>query len=190
MDWHLASSALDGFIEAPEGYLENGPAAARAVKPEVRGELSVSVRSLKSVDAKGQPFSDKIDAVIQAALGAGKSPNATFRIAELSRLRSEAANGANWFEASGELWVAGEHGAVSIPVEIRTLTNGRLRVRGSTQFKLSEIGFAPSLPAFLGGGPLKSDGTATISFEWVSQPQAAGSKPSRPPPATQSHSGH
>ncbi len=69
-DWQVESPLILGSIQVDQNFPVEPGQAATPGKVEVKGELYVTIRSLKSVEKDGKPYSDKMDEVMAEHLKA------------------------------------------------------------------------------------------------------------------------
>jgi hypothetical protein len=170
-DWRARSSDLAGFMEAAPGVLGVRAAVGGATENRSWAEMSLPVRSLKSIDLDGEPFSKTLDETIHLALRAEVQPIIHYRLLELVQRRSVAGGAQDQFESKGELSLAGVTNGVSMPVTVRA--DGRnFKVVGSATVKMSAFKIKPRLPALVDPGPMRYGDDVKVSFELLLQKSA------------------
>src|SRR5580765_2741089 len=63
-DWQVESALIGGFVEVGANFPGEAGQDVKPGKVEARGEAFVPVRSLKSLEKDGKPYSDKMDEVM------------------------------------------------------------------------------------------------------------------------------
>ena len=141
------------------------PFAAGEVK--ARAEATIPIRSLKSVEKDGKPYSDKFDEVMYEKLGRGGQQTVNFR---LERLVWTAVQKNRFvFASTGHLVIGGVTNTVHIPVSVIRLPAGQLRLTGSTSIKQDDFGIPP--PIIDTEHPRRDYSVVTISFDWTLEKQ-------------------
>jgi hypothetical protein len=144
------------------------PGAAGAA----RAEVSLPIRSLKSVDLEGKSFSAMLDGMSHQALHADTWPKAFYCLTELVRARTTGHGPPYAFESKGQLSLAGVTNLVSMPVQVEPGEGENLKIVGSALIKMSAYKIVPPLPANVDPGPLKYEDEVRVSFEWLLQATA------------------
>ena len=138
-----------------------------------RLEVSLSVRSLKTIGPDGKRFDDRVDEMMYQVLRAEAYPKVVYHLNEM--VRAPSSHGpAHTFNSKGELYLAGVTNLVSMPVEVEPVEGGRLRIAGSTRMKISAFRIEPPIPAGVDAGPSASEEDAKVSFEWLLQKSKPG----------------
>ena len=167
-DWQVESSFVGGSLALGAGFplepgstLEPGPVQAQA-------EAFIQVRSLKSFNRDGHPYSDKMDEVMYASLKANEYPRIWYRATELTLKRATNVNEVLQYEfdSRGELVVAGITNEITMPVFVLPLGNGKLKVLGSIVLKMTSFKIEPPASRTAVGLIQTGDGVR-IQFEWV-----------------------
>lgn len=168
-DWQVESSLIGGYFEAgPNFPVEPGQAAAPG-KYEAKAEPFVMVRSLKSIEKDGKPYSDRMDEVMYEHLKAQSDPRAriTFRLTSLTLKEAAKSKEAPYvFDAKGDLVVAGVTNQVAFPVNILPLGDKKLKISGSGAVKMSDFKIDPPAPK-IALGMIKTGDEVKLIFEWV-----------------------
>src|SRR5207245_637072 len=82
-DWQVESSVIGGHVEVGENFpLEPGQ-DVKPGKADARVEAYIPVRSLKSIEKDGSPYSDKMNEVMYEHLKQPTSPRIYYRLSEL-----------------------------------------------------------------------------------------------------------
>ncbi len=173
--WQVEGHIIGGFLETGPGFpIEPGQAATPG-KVVARAEPFIMVRSLKSVEDDGRPYSDKMDEVMYEHLKATNNPAAkiVYHLTELTMKEpAKSKEAAYVFEAKGDLVVAGVTNRVTMPVNVLPQGNKQLKLSGSTTVKMSDFKVGPVAPKILGVGALKTGDEVKLIFEWIVAPRA------------------
>lgn len=166
-DWQVETKAVGGWFEASPNFLANSPSAASADKMAARAEVFIEVRSLRSIEKDGKPFSNLMDEIMHAKLKRPQHPTIRYRLIDLllkatPRNQDEACR----FEAKGELIAAGATNTISMPVTITRMEGLRLKITGSTAVRMTDFQIDPPAPK-IALGIVKTGDEVKISFEWV-----------------------
>ncbi len=166
--WQAESSVIEGFVDV------NPVALARATRAQVqaRAEVSVPIRSLKSVRQDGRPYSDTVDEAWYEALKAASNPEAkaAFYLSALARVGSAATNrGESGFEAKGDLVVAGATNRITVRLRILSLESEKLRISGTTSFSWTSEAVDP-FSVMTDEGNFSPDTRVTVKVEWLVGP--------------------
>lgn len=164
-DWQVETRAIEGFIEvSPDfpnaGEIRDGTIAAR-------GEVWLQVRSLRSVEKDGKPFSNKMDSIMHDALKAGAQPRIVYRVGRLApRAGQKLPDAPAEFEAQGRLVVAGVTNDISMPLYALQLENDQIRLWGGTNLKMTDFKIQPPAPK-IALGLIRTGNEIKVSFDWV-----------------------
>lgn len=172
-DWRVESPLILGSIQVGPNFPTQPGQAVTPAKVEIKGEAAVTVRSLKSLEKDGKPYSDKMDEVMAEHLKAQANPRIIFRPTEL--VLKEAAKSKDTpylFDAKGDLVVAGFTNTISMPVSVLPLDK-KIEIRGSTTLKMTDFKVEPPSPTFL---PIKTGDEVKIIFDWFVAPKATETK--------------
>ncbi len=170
--WAVESHLIGGYLEAgPDFPIEPG----QDVKPgkvEAKAEPFIPVRSLKSVEDNGEHYSDAMDNVMYEHLKAKDNPKAliNYHLTELTLKEPAKSKDAPYqFEAKGQIVIAGETNAVTMPVEVLPLGNKQLKITGTTAVKMTDFKISPPAPL---GFALKTGDEVKLIFTWMVAPRA------------------
>jgi RNA polymerase sigma factor (sigma-70 family) len=178
--WQVESPIIGGQLEVGPGFpvepgqtLEPGPVQAQA-------KAFISVRSLKSVDDDGRPYSDRMDEIMYESLRERDYHQISYRLVELSLTGATNRNKVlqYLFDSRGELVVAGTTNEITMPVFVQPLSDGKLKISGSTSFKMTDFNVAP-VDINLVIGHITTGNEVSIHFEWVLWPKKGLSPPSQ-----------
>jgi RNA polymerase sigma factor (sigma-70 family) len=182
--WQVESPVIAGMLELGPGYsfaagtaLPSGPVPAQA-------HVFIMVRSLKSVENDGRPYSDRMDEVMYGKLKSEQYPKINFDLLDFMLKGVTNINGVLQYdlEAHGELCVAGVTNEITMPVSVLPAASGKIIVSGSTPLKMTSFGVEP-VDVNLVVGHIKVADDVNIKFDWVVSPRKASSD------LTQSQSG-
>jgi hypothetical protein len=172
-DWQVEGTLITGFFEVGPNFPAEPGQAATPGKIEAHAEPVITVRSLKSVEKDGKPYSDKMDEVMSEHLRATANPKIMFHLTELTlKEAAKSKDAPNIFEAKGEVAVAGVTNQITMPVSILPLGDKKLKISGTTTLKMSQFKVEPPNPL---GLFIKTGDDIKIIFDWM-----VGQ---RPPPA-------
>jgi hypothetical protein len=173
-DWQVEGKLIGGFLEAGTGFPVEPGQTVPAGKVEARAEAFIPVRSLKSIEKDGRPYSDSMDDIMHGKLLQAENPRILYRLDELVLKESPKSPDAPYvFDAKGDLIVAGVTNKISMPVSITPLGGKKLKVSGNTAVKMTDFGIKPPAPA-LGLGLIKTGDEVKLNFEWMVGQKAAG----------------
>ena len=167
-DWQAESSLVGGFLEVGPGFpmepgqiLQPGPVQAQA-------EVFIQVRSLKSVEKDGKPYSDKMDEIMYESLRSKQYPRIGYRSTELTLKGATNVNEVLQYEfdSRGELVVAGVTNEISMPVLVVPLDRGRVKISGITALKMTSFQIDPPAPT-VSLGLIKTADDVIVQFDWV-----------------------
>ncbi len=178
--WQVESPIIGGFLEVGPGFplepgqtLEPGPVQAQV-------EAFISVRSLKSVEPDGRPYSDRMDEIMYEHLKEQQNHQIRYHLVEMSLTGATNRNEVLQYEfdSRGELVVAGITNEITMPVFVVPLGNGKLKISGGISLKMTSFRIDP--PALrLAVGSIETGDDVSIQFEWVVAPKKDSSLPSQ-----------
>ena len=176
-DWQVEGKLIGGFLEAGTGFPVEPGQAVSPGKVEAKAEAFIPVRSLKSIEKDGRPYSDSMDDIMHGKLLQAENPRILYRLNEMTLKESPKSPDAPYvFDAKGDLVVAGMTNKISMPVNVTPLGSKKLKITGATTVKMTDFGIKPPAPA-LGLGLIKTGDDVKLNFEWmVGQKGAAGAK--------------
>jgi len=174
-DWQVEGTLIGGYLEAGPNFPGEPGQDVAPGKIEAHAEPFIMVRSLKSVEKDGKPYSDHMDDVMYEHLRAQQSPKIAFHLTELTLKEPAKSKDAPYlFEAKGQLAVAGVTNDVTLPINVLPLGDKKLKVSGKTTLKMTDFKVEPPNPLGLG---IKTGDEIKISFDWMvaqrNQPAAA-----------------
>jgi hypothetical protein len=176
-DWQVEGRLIGGQLEAGAGFPVEPGQAVQSGKVDARADVFIPVRSLKSIEKDGRPYSDSMDDIMYEKLLQPTHPRIRYHLDTLVLKEApKDATSAYVFEATGELEVAGATNKISMPVNVSPLGNKKLKITGRTSVKMTDFGIKPPAPA-IALGLIKTGDEVTLAFEWlVEQKPADGMK--------------
>jgi hypothetical protein len=169
-DWQMESPLIGGYLAASPDFPTKPGADMKPGKVDAKVEAFIPVRSLKSLEKDGKPYSDKMDEIVWEKLLQQKFPRIIYRVNEL--VFKEAKDGAYVFDSTGDLIVAGVTNKISMPVNITPLDGGKaLHIIGSTKVKMSDFKIEPPAPTGL-GMLIKTGDDVKLFFDWTVEQKA------------------
>jgi hypothetical protein len=164
-DWQVEGTLIGGYLEVGANFPVEPGQAATPGRVDGHAEPFIMVRSLKSIEKDGKPYSDKMDEVMYEHLKVQQNPKISFHLTDLTL--KEAAKGKDepyLFDAKGQLTVAGVTNDVSLPVTVLPLGDKKLKVSGKTSLKMTDFKVEPPNPLGLG---IKTGDEVKIIFDWM-----------------------
>ncbi len=173
-DWQVECKLIGGHLEAGPSFPSEPGQTIQPGKVDARAEVFIPVRSLKSIEKDGRPYSDSMDNIMYEKLLQPVNPRIVYRLDELVLKQAPAGGNAPYvFEAKGELVVAGVTNKITMPVNVTPLGNKKLKISGNTAVKMTDFGIKPPAPA-IALGLIKTGDEVKLIFEWVVAQKAAG----------------
>jgi hypothetical protein len=173
-DWQVEGKLIGGYLEAGPGFPVEPGQSVQPGKVEARADVFIPVRSLKSVEKDGSPYSASMDEIMYEKLLLPTNPRILYHLTGL--VLKEAPQGTNTscvFDATGDLVVAGVTNKVSMPVNVTPLGDKKLKITGRTATKMTGFGIKPPAPA-IALGLIRTGDEVKLIFEWVVGQKAAG----------------
>ena len=184
-DWQCESPIIGGKMEVgPNFPLEPGQAVTPG-KVEAKADVFIQVRSLKSIEKDGQPYSDSMDNVMWEHMRATEDPTIKtvpypkieYHLTELTLKEAAKAKDAPYvFVAKGDLAVAGVTNKITLTVNVLPLGEKKLKITGTTNLKMTDFKIEPPAPK-IALGMIKTGDDVKLIFEWRLSP------PKTPAPA-------
>jgi hypothetical protein len=171
--WAVQSPLIAGSLEVGPGFpIEPGQTVTPG-KIDAKGESSIPVRSLKSIEDDGKHYSDPMDDVMYGKLKAQENPKIFYRLTELTLKEAPKDKDSPYvFDSKGEVAVAGVTNSVAFPVNVLPVPGNKIKVSGSTTLKMTDFKIQPPAPTFALGA-IKTGDEVKISFEWILAPKTA-----------------
>jgi hypothetical protein len=166
-DWQVESPFIGGMMEVGPGFPTEPGQAVTPGKVPAMVDVFVQVRSLKSVEKDGKPYSDKMDEVMWEHLREPANKRIVYRLTELTLKEAPKAKDAPYiFDAQGELAVAGTTNKIALVVNVLPLPDNKLKVTGSTKLKMTDFKVEPPSPK-IALGLIKTGDEIKLIFEWM-----------------------
>jgi polyisoprenoid-binding protein YceI len=139
-------------------------------KVDAKATVFIRVRSLKSVEADGKPYSDRMDEVTYEHLKEAQFSTINYKLTELVLKEAPKTKDAPYlFDSTGDLTVAGTTKSIKMPVSILPgldAQHKKLEVNGSIKVKMTDFNVAP-VDINLVVGHIKTDDEVNLVFKWV-----------------------
>jgi hypothetical protein len=169
-DWQVESPLIGGMMEVGPNFPTEPGQAATPGKVEAKGEVFIQVRSLKSLEKDGKPYSDKMDEVMWEHLKEAESKKIVYHLSELTLKEAAKAKDTPYvFEAKGDLAVAGVTNKITMTVNVLPLGEKKLKITGSTNLKMTDFKIEPPAPK-IAMGMIKTGDDVKLIFEWRLSP--------------------
>jgi hypothetical protein len=166
-DWQVESPFIGGMLEAGTGFPTEPGQAVTPGKVTANANVFIQVRSLKSVEKDGKPYSDKMDEIMWEHLKEADYKRISYRLTELTLKEAPKAKDAPYvFDAKGDLAVAGVTNNIAMVVNVLPLADNKLKITGSTSFKMTTFKVEPPAPK-IALGLIKTGDDVKLIFEWV-----------------------
>jgi len=166
-DWQVESPLIGGFLEVGPGFpLEPG----QTVQPgrvQARAEVFIPVRSLKSLEKDGKPYSDKMDELMYESLREPAHRRILYHLSELffQGVTNLEQGQLYEFESRGALAIGGVTNEIGMPVFVLPLGDGLLRILGRTSIKMSAFQIEPPAPNI--GILVRTGDEVKILLDWL-----------------------
>ncbi len=174
-DWQVRCRLIIGEIEVGPNFPTEPGQQVTPGKVEASGHAYVIVRSLKSIEKDGSPYSDSMDNVMYDHLKVDKSKaNRTIDYYLTGLVLKEAPKDKTspyLFDSTGKLVVAGVTNTVSMPLQVLPLGNAshEIKISGTANLKMTDFGVEPPAPKILlvihTADPVK------VVFDWMVAPR-------------------
>src|ERR1017187_246435 len=169
-DWQVESPFIAGFMEVGASFPTEPGQAVTPGKVEAKAEVFIQVRSLKSLEKDGKPYSDKMDEVMWEHMKETENKRIVYRLTELALKEAAKAKDAPYvFEAKGDLAVAGVTNKITMMVNVLPLGEKKLKITGTTNLKMTDFKIEPPAPA-IAMGMIKTGDDVKLIFEWRLSP--------------------
>ena len=165
-DWQVEGHLIGGSAEFGPGLPTRPGAQATPGTVDAKVSVFIPVRSLKSVEKDGRPYSDAMDEIMYAKLLEPANKRITYTLTSLT-LKEQPRETTQPFlyEATGNLFVAGVTNVVTMPVAVSPDPTGRLQFAGSLKVRMTDFNIVPPAPT-VGGGAIKTGDEVTLRFAW------------------------
>ena len=165
-DWQVEGRLIGGSAQFGPGFPSQPGAAVQPGVVDAKVSAFIPVRSLKSVEKDGRPYSDAMDEIMYSKLLAPTHARITYTLTSLT-LKDKPSQTTEPFqyEAVGNLCVAGVTNVITMPVAVSPAPDGRVQFAGSVKTKMTDFKIEPPSPS-LGGVSIKTGDEVTLKFVW------------------------
>ena len=171
--WAVQSPLMAGSLEVGPTFPTEPGQTVTPGKVDAKGECSVPVRSLKSVEDDGKPYSDGMDDVMYGKLKAQVNPKIIYRLTELTLKEGAKDKDSPYvFDSKGEVAVAGVTNPVAFAVNVLPVAGNKIKISGNIALKMTDFKIQPPAPT-IALGAIKTGDEVKISFEWILTPKTA-----------------
>lgn len=166
-DWQVESPFIGGLMEVGPGFpLEPGQAVTPG-KVEAKAEVFIQVRSLKSIEKDGKPYSDKMDEIMWEHLKEPVHKRIVYHLTEMTLKEAPKAKDAPYvFDAKGDLAVAGVTNKIAMVVNVLPLADKKLEITGTVALKMTDFKVNPPAPK-IALGLIKTGDDVKLIFKWI-----------------------
>ena len=165
-DWQVESPFIGGMMQVGPGFPTQPGQAVTLGKVEAKADVFIQVRSLKSVEKNGRPYSDPMDEIMYGKLLEPTHKRITYTLTTLTlKEPSRGVADPYRYEAVGNLCVAGVTNVITMPVAVLPDADGRIQFAGSVKMKMTDFKIEPPSPS-LGGVSIKTGDDVTLRFVW------------------------
>src|SRR5262249_54954652 len=142
--------------------LEPGQAAAPG-KVEAKGEATIVVMSLRSVENNGKPYDDKMDDKMYHMMSYTNYPKIIYRLKELTLKEVPKDKESPYvFDSKGDLAIAGVTNSISMPLTVHPRPGGRVTISGSMGLKMTDFKIEPASIILA-----KTGNDVKVKFDWI-----------------------
>src|SRR5437899_4229262 len=118
-DWQVESPIIMGYLEVGPGFPLDPGQDVKPGKIEARGEASIMVRSLRSVESDGKYYSDKMDEKMWDMMSLPKYPKIVYKLSELVLKEAPKQKTDPYvFDSKGDLAIAGKTNTISMTISV------------------------------------------------------------------------
>jgi hypothetical protein len=168
--WAIESPTIGGMLEVGAGFPTEPGQAVTPGKVEASGKAFISVRSLKSIEPDGKPYSDRMDEVTYEHLKEAEFHMINYKLTELTLKEAPKTKDAPYvFDSTGDLTIAGTTKTIKMPVNILPVleTNKyKLEIKGNIKVKMTDFKVAP-VDINLVVGHITTGDEVNLVFTWV-----------------------
>jgi hypothetical protein len=169
-DWQVEGRLIGGTAEFGPGLVGGPTNPTPPGALDAKATVFIPVRSLKSVERSGKPYSDAMDEIMYGKLKAEEHKRITFTLSSLAPKPQAAAGTISaQYEATGQLSVAGVTNTITMPVSIAPVADAKIQITGSFASKMTDFGITPPSPS-VGGMSIKTGDDVKLRFEWWIKP--------------------
>ncbi len=166
-DWQVEGTVIGGVLEVDTNFPIEPGQSAKPGTNEARADPFLVVRSLKSVDTTGHPFSDRMDELMYQLLRSRENPKISFHLTELVLKETAKMREAPYlFEATGDLAIAGVTNQFTMPVNVLPLAGKKMKISGTLKVKMTDFGIDP--PSMeMSSDVIRVGDEVKLSFDWM-----------------------
>ncbi|MCX6915104.1 MAG: YceI family protein, partial [Verrucomicrobia bacterium] len=158
------------MLEVGPGFPTEPGQAATPGKIEASGKAFISVRSLKSIEPDGKPYSDRMDEVTYEHLKEAEFKQISYKLTELTLKEAPKTKDAPYvFDSTGDLTIAGSTKTIKMPVNILPVADpkqNKLEITGNISIKMTDFKVAP-VDINLVVGHITTGDDVKLVFKWV-----------------------
>ncbi len=166
-EWQVEGHLIGGSAEFGQGFAPQPGAEAAAGSVEAKVSVFIPVRSLKSVEKSGRPYSDAMDEIMYGKLREPANKRITYTLTLLTlKEQSRGVTDPFLYEATGNLCVAGVTNIITMPVTVLPDPSGRIQFAGSVKVKMTDFKIDPPSPSLPGGIKIETGDEVTLRFAW------------------------
>ena len=155
-DWQVEGHLIGGSAELGAGLPTRPGAQSLPGTVDAKVNAFIPVRSLKSVEKNGSPYSDPMDEIMYGKLLDQTNKRITYTLTSLMLKEQPRQMGdPSLYEATGTLCVAGVTNVITMPVTVLPDAAGRIQFAGSVKVKMTDFKISPPSPS-LGGVSIKT----------------------------------
>jgi hypothetical protein len=159
-DWRVEGPLIAGSASFGPGFPPPG-AKAQPGPIDCKANISIPVRSLKSIEVDGKPYSDKMNEVMYQYLRAAAYPRISFALKSLTATATSEDSPIALCDGVGDLAIAGQTNSINMVVALSYRTDDSLRFDGSAKLRMSDF----KLP-IAGAELVRPNDEVTVSFRW------------------------
>ena len=173
-DWQVEGHLIGGSAEFGQGFPTQPGAQALPGPVEAKVSVFIPVRSLKSVEKDGRPYSDAMDEIMYGKLLEPTNKRITYTLTSLTlKEPPREVTDPFLYEATGNLCVAGVTNAITMPVSVLPDADGWIQFAGSVKVKMTDFKIEPPSPS-LGGVSIKTGDEVTLQVCLVGEARRRG----------------
>jgi len=164
--WQVEGHLIGGSAEFGPGLPTRLGAQALPGAVDAKVSVFIPVRSLKSLEKDGRPYSDAMDEIMYSKLLEPANKRITYTLTSLTlKEKPREMTEPFLYEATGNLTVAGVTNVITMPVAVSPDPAGRIQFAGSVKVKMTDFKITPPSPT-VGGGAIKTGDEVTLKFVW------------------------
>ena len=166
-DWQVEGTLIGGYFEVGPNFPSEPGQPATPGKIEAHAEPYIMVRSLKSLEKDGKPYSDKMDDAMYEKLKVQDNPKIVYHLTEFTLKESAKSKDAPYVcEAKGQLVVGGVTNQITMPVNVLPLGEKKMKISGTTTVKMTDFKIDPPAPK-IAMGMIKTGDEVKLIFDWM-----------------------